>query len=68
MLTHHTPAELVRISTWTGVGGGLGFSTFTILAGLGERLNGADLLFAVGIGSGLAMVLTSAVITWRKNA
>lgn len=68
MLTHHTPAELIQIGTWTSAGGCLGLSAFAGLVCLGERLNGADLLFAVGIGSGLAMVLTSAVITWRKNA
>lgn len=68
MLHNHSPAEIIRISRWTGVGGGLGFSVFIILASLGGHLNGADLLGYIGFGSGFAMILASALITWRKNA
>lgn len=68
MLNHYSTAELVQICNWMSVGGGLGFFVFVMLAGFGGHPNGEELLLTIGGGSGFAMILCSAVITWRKTA
>jgi hypothetical protein len=68
MLKQHSLAELTLIAKISGVGGGLGIGLMFWSVTQGGHPNGADLLGYIAFGSGLAMILTSAYITWRKSA